>query len=147
MDTFTREQRSEVMRRIKGTDTQPELIVRRMLHRAGFRYRLHVKTLPGKPDLVLPRYKTVIFVHGCFWHGHTACKGGHRPKSNTGYWNQKIERNVQRGAIHIQELRNSGWKCIIVWECEIKNKANLEQRLVAELTNDQTEPAIIGTSC
>lgn len=78
MDTFSREQRSEVMRRVKGTDTQPELIVRRMLHRAGFRYRLHVKTLPGKPDMVLPRYKTVIFVHGCFWHGHTACKCEHR---------------------------------------------------------------------
>lgn len=133
MDTFTRKQRSDIMRRIRSTDTRAELVVRSLLHRAGFRFRLHNKQLPGKPDIVLPRYKTVVFVHGCFWHGHKGCKEGRRPKSNTEYWNRKLDRNLRRDAANSKLLRKLGWKRIVVWECELKNIEALKQRLISEL--------------
>lgn len=104
---FTKERRSEIMRRITGKDTQPEIVVRRVLHRMGYRFRLHRKDLPGNPDVVLPRWKTAVFVHGCFWHGHDCKKGSgkRRPKSNTVYWNAKIDRNMQRDEKHGRELQ------------------------------------------
>lgn len=133
MDTFSRAQRSEIMRRIRSTDTRAEMIVRSLLHREGFRFRLHNKQLPGKPDIVLPRFRTVIFVHGCFWHGHSECREGRRPKSNTEYWNRKLDRNLNRDAANAERLRELGWRRIVVWECELKDKEAVNQRLISEL--------------
>ena len=131
VDMFTKERRSEIMRRITGKDTQPEIAVRRVLHRMGYRFRLHRKDLPGNPDVVLPRWKTAVFVHGCFWHGHDCKKGSgtRRPKSNTAYWNAKIDRNVQRDTRHGRALRRLGWKRIVIWACETKDEQALERKL------------------
>lgn len=117
-DTFTAEKRSEVMRAIKGKDTKPEMVVRSVAHRLGYRFRLHVRELTGCPDLVFPRRRKVIFVHGCFWHGHAGCKEGRLPKSNVDYWTQKIGRNKKRDASVIRKLRKEGWGVKIVWECQ-----------------------------
>lgn len=113
--------RSKNMRAIRGKNTGPEVFVRRMLHRQGFRFRLHVKDLPGKPDIVLPKHHTAIFVHGCFWHQHTGCKNAVMPKTNTDFWQKKLESNVARDTQNIAKLIALGWKSIVVWECEIKN--------------------------
>lgn len=113
--------RSEIMSRIKGKDTKPEMLVRKALHAAGFRYRLHDKSLPGKPDIVLPSRKTVIFVNGCFWHGHETCY--REPKSNKDFWVPKISRNMQRDSEKSEALRHAGWRVVVVWECELKPKA------------------------
>ena len=110
------------MSRIKGKDTKPELIVRSQLHKMGFRFRLHRKDLPGKPDIVLPKYKTVIFVHGCFWHRHENCKYSSTPKTRKEFWENKFKENVIRDKSHQKKLSSIGWKIIIVWECEIKEK-------------------------
>jgi DNA mismatch endonuclease (patch repair protein) len=113
------------MSRITSKDTAPEVIFRRLIHRAGFRYRLHVKTLPGKPDLVLKKYRTVVFIHGCFWHGHEGCKRGNMPKTNKKYWKNKIERNIARDKKNVKILKRSGWNVFIVWECELKEPENV----------------------
>ena len=130
---MTPAQRSECMRRIRSGNTKPELILRQALHRAGFRFRLHRKDLPGKPDLVFPKYRTVLFVHGCFWHVHTNCQDGHQPKSNTGYWGPKLERNMQRDAEAAERLRAMGWRVLVVWDCETKDTVQLVERLTAAL--------------
>jgi DNA mismatch endonuclease (patch repair protein) len=123
MDTISPERRSENMRRIRGKDTQPELIVRRALFAMGYRYRLHGAKLPGKPDLVFAKQRKVIFVHGCFWHNHShiSCKIARFPKSNSDYWADKLRRNVERDAIRRTELRRAGWKVLVVWECQTKS--------------------------
>lgn len=121
------------MRAVKDRDTVPELMVRRMVHNMGYRYRLHRKDLPGKPDLVFTSRSKVIFVHGCFWHGHDCKRGARMPKSNIDYWKPKLERNVERDKQHIKALTNDGWDVLIVWECETKDLATLEQRLVSFL--------------
>ena len=121
--------RSRMMSGIKGKDTAPELAVRRFLHGQGFRYLLHVKSLPGKPDIVLPKYKTVIFVHGCFWHRHPGCKYAYMPKSNSAFWLEKLEGNSRRDARSIEELAKRGWHCLVVWECEV-NSSSMRYRLV-----------------
>lgn len=110
---------------------KPEMIVRRLVHRMGFRYRLHRHDLPGRPDLVFPARKRVIFVHGCFWHQHNAkdCKLVRRPKSNTDYWFPKLERNAMRDREHLSALNQAGWKVLVVWECEVNSKRWLESRL------------------
>ncbi len=108
------------MSNIRGKNTKPELIVRRYLHSQGFRYRLHVKKLPGKPDIVLPKYKAVVFVHGCFWHQHHGCKYAYMPKTNTKMWRTKFESNVARDRLAIESLHNLGWRSIIIWECQIE---------------------------
>jgi len=108
------------MSQIQAKDTKPEMIVRKFLHSNGFRYRLHVKDLPGKPDLVLPKYNSVIFVHGCFWHAHEGCKYFKIPKSRTEWWKEKLYGNKERDKKHIQQLRNLGWNVIVIWECELK---------------------------
>ncbi len=114
------------MSRIKGKDTKPEMIVRKYLHARGFRFRLHNKDLPGKPDIVLPRYRTVIFVHGCFWHGHEGCRYFILPKTKTEWWEAKISGNKERDNRNLAALRASGWKVIIVYECELKPKVREE---------------------
>jgi DNA mismatch endonuclease (patch repair protein) len=110
------------MAAIKSKNTQPELYVRKVLHAAGFRFRLNRKDLPGTPDIVLPRYKTAVFVHGCFWHGHT-CKKAHTPRSNTAYWSAKIERNKNRDARSEAGLREAGWRTVTLWECSLQQGA------------------------
>jgi DNA mismatch endonuclease, patch repair protein len=127
-DIFTTAKRSELMSRIRGKDTQPELLVRRHLHSAGLRYRLHVSSLPGKPDLVFVGRRICVFVHGCFWHNCPKCGDGQRrPKSNRGYWLPKLRRNKLRDKQHIQALRADGWKVFVIWECEISNAQKLER--------------------
>jgi len=121
-DVHEPETRSYNMSQIKGKDTKPEMIVRKFLHSNGFRYRLHVKDLPGKPDLVLPKYNSVIFVHGCFWHAHEGCKYFKIPKTRTEWWKEKLYGNKERDEKHIQELEVMGWNVIVVWECELKSK-------------------------
>jgi DNA mismatch endonuclease (patch repair protein) len=131
MDKLTPERRSENMRRIKSKDMKPELLVRRTVHGLGYRYRLHRKDLPGKPDLVFGPRKKVIFVHGCFWHGHEreGCLDARRPKSNTGYWNPKLTRNKERDAERIAALEATGWDVLVIWECETKDVKWLRSRL------------------
>jgi len=123
MDVHDKKTRSYNMSRIKGKDTKPEMLVRKYLFAHGFRYRLHVKELPGKPDIVLPKYKTVIFVHGCFWHGHKGCKYFTIPKTRTEWWLNKIKGNTCRDKKAEIELNVLGWKVIVVWECELKSKS------------------------
>ncbi len=122
VDTISKEHRSWNMSQIRSKDTKPELIVRSMLHRRGFRFRLHRKDLPGKPDIVLPKYKTVIFVHGCFWHGHNQCKDFVIPKTNTKWWVAKIKRNKLVDARNIASLKKSGWKVKVIYECQLTKK-------------------------
>ncbi len=121
-DVHEPETRSYNMSQISGKDTKPEMMVRKFLHGNGFRYRLHVKDLPGKPDLVLPKYNSVIFVHGCFWHAHEDCKYFKLPQTNTDFWKEKLYRNKERDESHIQELEEMGWNVVIVWECKLKSK-------------------------
>jgi len=128
-DVMTPEQRSRCMAAIKGKDTKPEMIVRKYLFSRGLRFRLQVKNLPGKPDIVLPKYKTVVFVNGCFWHGHKDCRYYRLPKSNVKFWQQKISRNIERDRESMKALVDLGWKVIYVWECELRNKANREETL------------------
>lgn len=122
-DVHTPEQRSYNMSQIKGKNTKPEELVRKYLFSCGFRYRKNDKRLPGSPDIVLPKYKTVIFVNGCFWHGHDGCKYFALPKSNTEFWKNKIEANIARDKKTIAELEKLGWNVIVVWECELKNSS------------------------
>ena len=122
-----------MMSGIRGKDTKPELIVRRGLHALGFRYRLHAKDLPGKPDIVLPRWQAVIFVHGCFWHGHDCARGARAPKANAAYWRGKIEGNRARDTRVQAELRALDWRPVVVWECELRDLAALETRLRREI--------------
>jgi len=120
MDVHEPEVRSYNMRQIKGKNTKPEMVVRKFLFSKGFRYRLHVKNLPGKPDIVLPKYKIVIFVHGCFWHGHEGCKYFVVPKTRTEWWLTKINTNQRNDEKSKTLLKKAGWKIIIIWECELK---------------------------
>jgi DNA mismatch endonuclease (patch repair protein) len=118
-DKFSKETRSRIMSSIRGENTQPEMIVRRFLFSLGFRYRLHVKNLPGKPDIVLPKYKTVVFVHGCFWHGHENCKNFILPKTRKKWWKEKIEKNKLRDEKNEKLLKNEGWHVLKIFECEL----------------------------
>lgn len=133
MDVHTPEQRSFNMSRIKSRDTKPEKIVRSLLHRLGYRFRLHVKKLPGCPDIVLPRYKTIIYVHGCFWHRHSGCRYTTTPMSNSDTWAKKFQENVIRDKKNSEEAKRLGWRPIIIWECEIHDSQKLQERLVAIL--------------
>lgn len=119
------------MRRIRSKDMKPELAVRSLVHRLGYRFRLHDKDLAGKPDLVFRPRRKVIFVHGCFWHGHSdpLCLDGRRPKSRAEYWGPKLDRNIERDAAHVAALEADGWKVLVVWECETKDRAALVRRL------------------
>jgi DNA mismatch endonuclease (patch repair protein) len=124
MDRLTQKHRSWNMSRVHSEDTKPEIVVRLFLHRHGFRYVLHDKRLPGKPDIVLPKYKTVIEVRGCFWHRHKDCKIATMPSTHVEFWQEKFKRNVERDNVNESELRKLGWNIIVVWECEIKSRLN-----------------------
>ena len=128
-DDLSPEVRRRTMRRIRSADTTPELVVRRFLFRNGFRFRKNVKTMPGKPDIVLPKYRTVIFVHGCFWHQHPGCRRAVLPKSREDYWLAKLKRNAERDAEVRAELEAPGWRVLVVWECELKPAGRAEERL------------------
>ena len=117
------------MGKVKGKNTKPELIVRSMLHKMGYRFRLYRKDLPGNPDIILPKLKKVIFVNGCFWHGHENCKRSKRPTTNSDFWNEKLNKNIHRDKKNIEELNNKGWNSLMVWTCEIKDEKKLKQKL------------------
>lgn len=125
-DFLTPAQRSDRMSRIRSRDTKPELALRRAMHARGFRYRLNDPRLPGKPDLVLPRYKAVVFVHGCFWHRHHECKVASTPKSNAEFWEAKFHRNVERDAKNNSALKAAGWRVFVVWECDLSTARKVE---------------------
>lgn len=133
MDNHTPEQRKRNMSAVKGKNTKPEIAVRKLLHAKGFRFRLHCKDLPGKPDIVLPKYKTVIFVNGCFWHRHENCKYASMPSSNVDFWNAKFQENVTRDVIKARQLQEKGWRVIVIWTCEIKNEQALTEKLISAL--------------
>ncbi|MGV2464814.1 UNVERIFIED_CONTAM: DNA mismatch endonuclease Vsr, partial [Pseudomonas aeruginosa] len=125
-DFLSPAERSDRMSRIRGKDTQPELALRKILHKLGLRYRLHGAALPGKPDLVFPRYRTVVFVHGCFWHRHAGCNIASTPKSNTPFWLEKFEKNIARDARVAAQLEAEGWRVLVVWECELASMAKTQ---------------------
>jgi len=133
--TTTDVARSAIMRAVKSKNTTPEMIVRRLIHGLGFRFRLHRKDLPGKPDLVFPGRRKIVFVNGCFWHGHDCPRGARQPKANADYWRKKISRNVDRDGRNIAALRDCGWEPMIVWECETQKtkRAALSDKLEAFL--------------
>ncbi len=127
------------MSKVRGKDTTPEMKVRRLLHRLGYRYRLHARKLPGRPDIVFAKRKKVIFVHGCFWHRHPGCPKASTPKSKTAYWLGKFERNVQRDTEVKDALESTGWKALVIWECETKNTEALQNLLTDFLENNRGE--------
>ena len=127
------DQRRALMGRIKGANTKPEMIVRRVLHAMGRRFRLHRRDLPGRPDIVLPRFRIAIFVHGCFWHRHPGCAGTTTPKTRTSFWSAKFEANMTRDSTAQAALAAAGWKVVVIWECETRNAVKLEARLSTEL--------------
>ncbi|SRR5579883_306759 len=125
--------RSRMMAAVRSKNTQPELIVRRMTHAMGFRYRLHDPSLPGKPDMTFPAKRKVIFVHGCFWHLH-GCAGSHLPRTNSKYWSPKLQRNKARDEEHTRALRAAGWKCLVIWECELRQIGRVHRRIASFLS-------------
>lgn len=147
MDNKSKTERSANMRAIRSTDTKPEIIVRRLLFADGFRFRLHVKTLPGKPDIVLPKWKTVVFVNGCFWHVHQGCPRSVRPSSNADYWNLKLSRNQKRDREEHEALISAGWRVLVVWECACgkKTRPTLQSLMHSFIAaNDGPQYAEIG---
>lgn len=128
-DVFSTEERSQIMARVKSKNTKPEMLVRSLIHHMGFRFRLHHDKLPGKPDIVLPRHKKIVLVHGCFWHQHPGCSQAERPTSNTEYWNKKLDRNMERDKKNKAELERLGWQVLTLWECEIKKHEALWGKL------------------
>lgn len=140
MDTIPPERRSENMRQIRSKGMKPEMYVRRLLYRMGYRYRLHRTDLPGRPDIVFPSAKRAIFVHGCFWHQHSSskCKIARLPKSRTEYWVPKLKRNKQRDQRNLREMRNLGWRVLVIWECQVKrNSSSLEKKLASFLDTEE----------
>ena len=133
MDVVTAEERSALMSRIRGRDTKPELIVRRLAHALGYRFRLHRRDLPGAPDLVFPGRRKVVFIHGCFWHQHPGCRYAYKPKSNTEFWQKKFGANMERDARVLLELRERGWSSLVIWECETSDLEALKVRLESHL--------------
>ena len=134
MDRLTVSRRSWLMSRVRGANTTPEITVRKYLHALGFRYRLHRQDLPGKPDIVLPKYRTVVFVHGCFWHQHRGCQYAGIPKSNVKFWKRKFESNVSRDKKNLAALRSAGWRCLTIWGCQTKVQRKLA-KLAEQIAN------------
>jgi DNA mismatch endonuclease (patch repair protein) len=132
-DRISEARRSWNMSRIRGKDTKPEIAVRSMLHRLGYRFRLHRNDLPGRPDIVLPSRKTVILVHGCYWHRHPGCRYAYSPKSRIDFWEKKFSENIARDRRNMDELQSIGWRALVVWECELREPDELKKRLKDEL--------------
>lgn len=141
MDTLTPEKRSWNMSRIRNRDTKPELALRSALHNLGYRFRLADRSLPGRPDIVLPKYKAAVFVHGCFWHRHKGCKYAYNPKSKVEFWQNKFEENVARDERNISDILSNGWTPVVVWECQIKHDLNS----CIELLTKQLHPVLNTT--
>ncbi len=140
-DTLTIEQRSRLMARVRSKDTKPELVIRRLLHGMGYRYRLHRRDLPGTPDLVFMTMRKVIFVNGCFWHKHQdpACSRARMPKSRPEFWIPKLEGNALRDEVNLKRLSEQGWKCLVIWECQLKDIEMVKERIVEFLTGGSNE--------
>ena len=128
-DVFSKEKRSWIMSRVRGRDTKPEILVRSFVHRMGFRFRIHRRDLPGNPDIVLPRHGKVIFVHGCFWHGHKRFQRSKRPTTNKGFWNKKLDENIERDKRFQRKLRLMGWKVLVLWQCEVRKPEKMLRKL------------------
>ena len=134
-DLWTKEQRSRVMSRVKNKNTKPEVQVRSMLHRMGYRFRLHRRDLAGAPDIVLPRHRKAVFVHGCFWHNHD-CPRGKRPRTRTEFWNAKLDANIERDRANQEALEEKGWRVLTLWECEVKDPDYIQEKLRHFLEDD-----------
>ena len=134
-DLWTKEQRSRVMSRVKNKNTKPEVQVRSMLHRMGYRFRLHRRDLAGAPDIVLPRHRKAVFVHGCFWHNHD-CPRGKRPSTRTEFWNAKLDANIERDRANQKALEEKGWQVLTLWECEVKDSVYIQEKLRHFLEDD-----------
>jgi len=135
-DVFTPEKRRSIMATVHGRNTSPEKRVRSMLHKLGYRFRLHATSLPGRPDIVLPRYRKVVFVHGCFWHQHPGCSRASTPTTNREFWLAKLQGNVARDLLVQQQLKEVGWQFMVVWECELRRPQDVEDRLRQFLNQD-----------
>ena len=133
MDRVPQETRSRIMSKVRSRNTRPEILVRSLLHHLGFRFRLHRKDLPGRPDIVFPSRNKVLFIHGCFWHQHPGCGKARLPQTRTEFWTAKLQRNVQRDTENVQELSERGWTVLTVWECETKNLATLTEKLLRSI--------------
>lgn len=138
-DPFSKKKRAEIMRAVKGRDTGPEIKIRKALHARGFRYRLNDKRLPGSPDLVFPKHRAVLFVHGCFWHGHDCARGSRAPKTNAAYWREKIARNVKRDRAACAALRRMGWRVRISWECDLQDGESAARKIAGWLKLSTSE--------
>ncbi|MCK4761263.1 MAG: DNA mismatch endonuclease Vsr [Candidatus Aminicenantes bacterium] len=134
MDIYSKKKRSEIMSKISGKDTKPEVYTRKFLFSKGFRYRVNDKRYQGKPDIVLPKFKTMVFIHGCFWHGHTGCKASELPETRKQFWRKKILDTKSRDKRNIEALKKGGWNIIVIWQCEIKNKTKRQKRLHSLVT-------------
>ena len=136
MDVFDKTKRSWIMARVKNKDTAPEITVRSIVHKLGFRFRKNRTDLPGRPDIVLPRHRKVIFVHGCFWHGHKNCKRAGRPASNKAFWRKKLDANIARDKKNAQTLRREGWKVMTIWQCQMRDENRLVNRIESFLIKE-----------
>jgi DNA mismatch endonuclease (patch repair protein) len=144
MDIWTKKKRSEVMSHIRSKNTKPELILRSLVHSLGFRYRLHCSGLPGSPDLVFRKFRTVIFVHGCFWHLHKGCRDGTIPKTQADAWSVKLLNNVRKDKLHMRRLRRMGWRVLTIWECQIEKQIGLVKDRITRVLNEASlDPYII----
>jgi DNA mismatch endonuclease (patch repair protein) len=136
MDIWSKQKRSEVMSKIRGKNTKPELILRSLLFKQGYRFKVHQKDLPGKPDIVLPKFKTTIFVHGCFWHHHKGCRDGRIPSTNKEFWDKKIRRNIIKDRENMKELKKDNWTVIVIWECDIEKHPDKVINYIQKILNN-----------
>ncbi len=139
MDIWTKKKRSKVMSRIRSKNTKPEIILRSLLHKEGYRFRIHRKDLPGKPDIVFPSKKIAIYVHGCFWHFHKHCPEGRVPKTNSKFWSDKLQKNISRDRKHLREIKKHSWLALVFWECEIENKPEKVMKEIIRMFNSVPE--------
>lgn len=142
MDRLSKERRAWNMSRIRAKDTSPEKTVRSFLHQLGYRFRLHRRDLPGQPDIVLPRFRAVVFVHGCYWHRHKRCKYAYTPKTRIEFWQRKFDENVERDRLTLKSLRKQGWRILVVWECQIADGTAVAQRLIRFLQSFDDHPTV-----